>query len=430
MVPSADSHPGRSPAPRNPFLIGVHAEGEHFCNRETEVDRIAAAFRDPGVRLLVYGDRRLGKSSALRVAATRVRAEGHPVAVVDLAKASSAAAAAQRILAAVHDAVGRRWRDTATALLHRLRPGTFTVTGSLDAAGQPSVAFQLTPAVADDDPAVVTDVLDAVDAELGARGVTLGLALDEFQRLGVWYGADVDWQLKELLERHRHVGYVLAGSQRRLVEQMLANKRAGLWKVVDVLAMPPIAPARLAGWLEARAAAAGVLFERGLAEAIVALAGPRTRDVVQLARAVWDRERGAGWAVPGAEADALEALVREQSALYQREWDRLAQRAKRLLEVLAAAPDVRQLLSDETLKSYRLGAKSTVQSALKQLVEDELLVRTPDSPAGYAFDDPFFRRWVQVHAAANLGRVAPPIGVGPAPAPEGPPTPEAPRTEG
>ena len=156
------------------------------------MDRIAAAFDDPAARLLVYGDRRLGKSSALRVAAARVREAGRPVAVVDLAKASSAAAAAQRILAAVHDAVGQRWVDLATGLLRRLRPGSFSVTGGVDATGQPSVSFQLSPAVADDDPGVVTDVLDAIEAELGSRGVTVGLALDEFQRLGVWYGADVD----------------------------------------------------------------------------------------------------------------------------------------------------------------------------------------------------------------------------------------------
>ena len=206
---------------------------------------------------------------------------------------------------------------------------------------------------------------------------------------------------------------MLAGSQRRLIEQMLQTKRAGLWKVVDVLAMPPIPPARLAGWLDERAAAAGVLFEGGLADTVVALARPRTRDVVQLARAVWDREQGAGWAVPGAEVGALEALVREQSALYQREWDRLKRGPRRILEVVAAIPDLRHLLGDETLKAYRIGAKSTVQSALQQLVEDELLVRAAGEGAGYAFDDPFFRRWVQVNAAANLGRTPPALSAGP-----------------
>ena len=32
-------------APRNPFIIGLHAEGEGFCDRRIEVDRIAGTFR-------------------------------------------------------------------------------------------------------------------------------------------------------------------------------------------------------------------------------------------------------------------------------------------------------------------------------------------------------------------------------------------------
>jgi hypothetical protein len=79
------------------------------------------------------------------------------------------------------------------------------------------------------------------------------------------------------------------------------------------------------------------------------------------------------------------------------------------------------ILGAETLQRYSLGPKSTVSRALDDLVDDEILVRgTPsagassaDSSAGqgslYAFDDPFFRRWVQVNAAADLGRRSPPL---------------------
>ena len=63
------------------------------------------------------------------------------------------------------------------------------------------MTFQVAPAVAAEDPLLVTEVLDAVEAELEERKLTLGLGLDEFQRLGRWYGDDIAWQLKELLEQ-------------------------------------------------------------------------------------------------------------------------------------------------------------------------------------------------------------------------------------
>jgi hypothetical protein len=393
-----------APAHRNPFIIGHHAEGEGFCNRKDEVDKIAERFRDPAARLLVYGDRRLGKSSALHEAARRVRDEGLPVAVVDLAVASNAPGAAHRILTAAHDAIGRRWRDAATSLLARLR-GSFTLSGSLDASGAPTVTFQAAPTLGTKDPLVITSVLDALEQELEARDETLVLALDEFPRLGKWYGEDVAWQLKELLERHRRLGYILAGSERALIEQMLENKKAGLWKVVDQLHIDPIPATEMVPWMVRRATQTGVRFDVIVAAAIYRLAGPRTRDVVQLARATWDWARSDGVAARHAPEEAMEALVREQSALHERQWSGLREATRAVLLVLATNPDV-QVTADETLQRYGLGPKTTVYDALKDLVRDEILMRRG---AAYAFDDPFFRRWVQVNASADLGLLAPPM---------------------
>ena len=391
---------------KNPFIIGHHAEGEAFCNRRSEVDRIAAAFRDPSARLLVYGDRRLGKSSTIHEAARRARDEGYAIVVVDLAVASTAPAAAQRILAAVNRELGTRWRDSASRLLARLRPGAFSLQAGTDALGQPSFTFQVAPTAAAQDALLVTEVLDAVEAELVARNLTLGLGLDEFQRIGKWYGDDVAWQLKELLERHRRIAYVLAGSERSMIEQMLANRKAGLWKVVEILDMQPVAPGEMARWIAERATASGVALDLVVAATIVRLAGPRTRDIVQLARATWDWGRPDGSAAREAAINAMEALVVEQGALHQRQWDRLTDVARAVLLTLATDPNI-QLLAASTLTTFALGAKSTVASAIEDLVAREILARGAGDARGYDFDDPFFRRWVQVNASANRGLTTP-----------------------
>jgi hypothetical protein len=108
------------------------------------------------------------------------------------------------------------------------------------------------------------------------------------KKTGPFFGthADIDWPLKELLERHRRIGYVLAGSERTIIEQMIGNKKTGLWKLVDVLDMKPIEPEILNRWLVERAAARRLELSSEAAGAIIRLAWPRTRDIVQLARAV------------------------------------------------------------------------------------------------------------------------------------------------
>lgn len=383
---------------RNPFIIGHHAEGENFCDRRAEVERVAAALRDPGNRLLVYGDRRLGKSSTIHEAARRVRAEGRPVVVVDLGVAPTAAAAAQRILTAVHHELGTSVKDLGVRLLQRLRPGSFSLQASADATGQPTLSFQISPAVAPKDSETVTDALNAVEAELGARKLTIGLAIDEFQRLGRWYGEDVGWQLKELLERHRRIAYVLAGSERSLIEQMIKDRKRALWKVVDVLDMQPVPPAEMARWIATRSSATGVALDLIVAASIVRLAGERTRDIVQLARATWDWARPAGAATRHAADEAMDALVREQGALHQRQWDSLTDVERSVLATITARPEV-QLLAASTLREFTLGPKSTVASAVEELVVREVLVRQSGTGPSYTFDDPFFRYWIKSNNA-------------------------------
>jgi hypothetical protein len=78
-----------------------------------------------------------------------------------------------------------------------------------------------------------------------------------------------------------------------------------------------------------------------VAATIVRIAGPRTRDIVQLARSTWD-------------------------------W------------------------------------KSTVQSAIEDLTAREVLVRRVQNTTPYDFDDPFFRRWIQLNAAPGSGFEQPP----------------------
>ncbi|MCA0375380.1 MAG: hypothetical protein LCH84_06910 [Gemmatimonadetes bacterium] len=385
----------------NPFIIGHPAEGAHFADRTQEVRRIVTALTDRASRLVILGDRRLGKTSAIRAAADVARREGEHVALVDLSTVTSMEGAAQRVLDAAHRELGRRWKDAALSLVQRMRGAQVSITSSTDAAGAPSVAFSIAPAVAPstgDGTAgragqVFIDALNAIEEELRERGETLGLALDEFQRLARW-DPDIDWLLKGTLEAHRRISYVLAGSERAIITQMLDAKKAGLWKVAEVLDMQPIPTAEFASWMTGQAQGSGVAIPIDVAEAVIAAAGPRTRDVVQLARVLWDLLPRGSVATPADVGSALDVLVTEQSALHLRAWERLASDAHRtLLALMARDPQVEPTAS-ATLRRWPLPPKSTVARIVTSLVDDEYVVRSADG--SWRLDDPFFARWIVV----------------------------------
>ncbi|HSR41621.1 MAG TPA: ATP-binding protein, partial [Longimicrobiales bacterium] len=105
---------------RNPFHIHGVVERPYFTDRKEEIARIRQALAEPGAKLLVYGERRMGKTSALRVAMAEHAAAGGASCLADFSTATSHADLANRILGAATRALSRRWRDVIQDLAGRL----------------------------------------------------------------------------------------------------------------------------------------------------------------------------------------------------------------------------------------------------------------------------------------------------------------------
>lgn len=284
------------------------------------------------------------------------------------------------------------------AIVERLR-------ASVDfAGGAPQFSFGITSEDARRSEQLLPEVLDAIQDEMARREIVLGLGIDEFQRLFTWGGEGLQWALKSALERHYSIAYVLTGSSRTVIQAFLTNKKMALWKVVDSLEFGPIEEGEMMAWLRARAAATGLEIEKAALTAILAIAGPRTRDVVQLARQLWD---AATWRATEEDVvRAMDRIVDEQAPLHEKFWRTLSSVEQNVLRAMAAEPGI-QITASGTLKRYTLGAKSTVHDAVASLTREEILVA--QTTGAYTFDDPYFRRWVQRHTLPDIGRMAPPL---------------------
>ena len=387
----------------NPFNSSLIAQGRRFADREQEVSRIRDAYRTPGSRLIVVGERRMGKTSALYRAADFERKRGAFLAIASFATATDPADAARQILLGVKGELGRNWRAALEGMVGRLQGG-IEIRPSPIPGVPPSlhITFGLREESRAD---LIPATLTAIHDQLANSKRHLALALDEFQRIYEWGGEDAEWALKAEIERHPAISYVLAGSQRGLIEAMVSRKGRALWKQADVLAMGPIAPQEMAEWIHQEATRTGASFQLEACDAIVAAAGPRTRDIVQLAREAWfeHARRSSELDVAGVQR-RMDSLVQEQATLYSGIWRNRNATEQKILRTLVSQPNI-ALTSADALERYRLGPKSTVQGTIRRLVDSEFLADT--TVDGLAFDDPFFRRWIET-------TVLPAIGISPA----------------
>ena len=105
----------QAPQP-NPFRIHGVVSEQFFTDRAGEVNRILKTLAEPAAKLLVYGPRRMGKTSAIVRAIARRQAEGGVAFLADMSTASTLVDIANRLLDAAGRALGAKWKDSINEL--------------------------------------------------------------------------------------------------------------------------------------------------------------------------------------------------------------------------------------------------------------------------------------------------------------------------
>jgi hypothetical protein len=382
----------------NPFRVHGIVHDEFFTDRADELGKIGRVLREPGAKLLVYGPRRMGKTSALVRAIEQHETAGGVAFLADVSTATTLIDIANRVLDAAVRAVGKRWRDVVSDFVSRLGVSLTLKPEAGTGLVLPSLDVGLRSAALEEQRTSLAQTLDAINVLAGDRGTTLGIVLDEFQEINRFGGDSAEWHLRGIIQHHRHVSYVLAGSQAHIIERMLDQGRA-FYGLADHLHFGPIDPDHLARWIDERLSGAGVTAS-GVGAVIVSAVGPRTRDIVLVARECFDNRVVSGSATEGDVAVAIDNVVATQAALLESVWMGLSALQQNVLRAVAADTD--GLTTAASLRKYGLASSGSATNAATALTNGGHLLKAATS-TGYAFDSPFLRRWVQLNTLADVG---------------------------
>ena len=370
--------------PQNPFRVAELVRGAYFTDRAADLAVVLRGMKERS-RLLVWGPRRMGKSTLLDAASQRLSRAGGIVIAADLATTTSLTEAAERLLAAVSKQA--RWTERLAGWLAALAP---VVTLGADAAGRPrlGVGLESRPRRVEGERELLERVLDRIDVAAAEHDGPVVVVLDEFQRLSELGGEPAEWLLRNRMQAHRHTGYVCAGSKESLIRELLQPQRA-FYKFFELLHVGAIEPGHLARWIDDRLRGSGVAAD-GVGAAVIEAAGPRTQDILLVARTLWFRTALAGAAGPGDVAAALRDVVISEDAALRRTWEDLSAVQQKVVRALAAG--AQQLHSVEARERFLLGASSSVATAVDALVGRSILAREDGE---LAFESPFTREWVR-----------------------------------
>jgi AAA+ ATPase superfamily predicted ATPase len=372
---------------RNPFQYGGVVGPEAFCNRKRELADLTRVMEN-GDRIFVYSERRLGKTSVVRLALSRLPRKQFVSAYIDLWPTDGEQSFVTTVARALTESMSGtvdRMLETARTLFSHLSPRI-----TVDNQGRPAISFGL------ESPQRITtgieEVLEA-PARIARRGQRrVVIVFDEFQRI-LEYGSDtVERRLRGIIQSQKHVAYLFLGSRKHLIQKMFLDKSRPLYRAAGHYPIGTIAEEAWRPFIRRRFAEGRKGITDAQVHEICALTQGHPFYTQHLCHTLWDACDPGKALRQDSIQRALRLLLLREDYAYSILWESLTRNQQRLLRAIAGEEKVQRIFSAEFIAKHDLGSASSTQRAVESLLEKDIIDRERGS---FIIPDRFFRLWVR-----------------------------------
>ena len=370
--------------PRNPFVVGKYVSDNYFCDRVKETEFLRKQILN-GRDVALISPRRMGKSGLIQhfFNQSSIREEYY-VFFVDIYSTTSLAEFVYLFGKEIYEQLKpqkTQWKEKFFQVISSFRVGF-----KLDAmSGAPSFDLGL------GDIHAPQSTLDEIFNYIDEADKPCIIAIDEFQQIGEYPEKNVEALLRTQIQRCKKAQFVFSGSKRHLMNNMFNSPSKPFYQSVISMGLDPIPMDEYAKF------ALRMFEQRGKGLDV---------DVVNV---VWRQFDGYTWYVQmvmnelfsmtekGSQcdktmiADAYANIIHVQEGSYKNILSQLAPRQKVVLQAIAKEGNACNITSAKFIGKYNLGTASSVQAAVKSLVNNDLI--TVENGI-YRVSDYFFSTWL------------------------------------
>jgi hypothetical protein len=375
------------PPLENPFVYGEIVDEADFVDRTNELGQLVRDLAD-GQKIFLLSPRRFGKSSLVSLALLRLKKRHIRTVSLTVSDYSGYAQFLEKFAERVLRAAGpwNRVKNWVTRFASQVKPEvTFNMnTGEVGISLGRGAAYNPDP---------IAPEVFALPGELTKNaGFRMAICLDEFQQIAQFNGGSVEDVLRNQVQKQREVGYVFAGSQPSLMQEMLSSKRP-FHKTGPLMFLDKIDASDWKEFIIRQFRKRGRTLDETGMETLLQAADLIPYDVQRIAHELWDyAELRDKRQLDASDIQIVIAdLVTSQSDYYETLWQQLFPRQRAALEALADRGSS-EIYSQTVREDFRLGPASTVQKALQSLDSKDILDRYKGS---YFFLDPLFPQWIR-----------------------------------
>ena len=248
--------------------------------------------------------------------------------------------------------------------------------------GTPKVTVDVSPT---EEESTLKEIFDY----LGSSEKRCYIAIDEFQQIAEYPEKGVEALLRSYIQFLPNVNFIFAGSKQHVMQEMFTSSKRPFYQSTQLLTIGTVNRDEYADFAMAHFAKNNLQLPREVFDAIYDKFDGHTWYIQNLLNRLYGYNRDVEMA---SITYAMEQIVAEQSYSYADLLKAYPAGHVRLLKAIAQEGCVKEVLAGNFISKHKLRAASSVSSALKKLVANELVYQTTD---GYIIYDRFMGEWLR-----------------------------------
>lgn len=368
----------------NPFIVTGKIDPEYFCDRITESARLVKSITN-GNNMVIISPRRMGKTGLIRFCYDKPEiADEYYTFFIDILHTSSLREFTYLLGREIYETLLPRSRKMADLFIQTIKSisGKF---GFDPISSMPTFNVEL----GDIDRPEYT--LDEIFQYLAYADKPCIVAIDEFQQIAKYPEKNIEAQLRTHIQKLRNCNFIFAGSERHMMQEMFTSAARPFYHSADMLELKVIVPEIyipfIVGHFEKR--------NRRIAPDDVVrvynLFKGHTYYVQKtFNEAFADTPEGDECTLQTLRA-AIDNMIASNDTIFREILSNIPEKQKELLYAIAKDGEAERITSAAFIKRHSLASASSVQSAMKKLLEKDIITEINKV---FSVTDKLFAMWM------------------------------------
>ncbi len=369
----------------NPFVVTGKIEPEFFCDRIDESARLIKSVTN-GNNMVLISPRRMGKTGLIRFCYEKPEIKKHYYTFfIDILQTSSLREFTYLLGKAVYESLLPLSKKMAISFIQSLKSlnGKF----SFDAiSGMPAFNIEL------GDIETPEYTLEEIFNMLSMADKPCIVAIDEFQQIAKYPEGNIEALLRTHIQKIKNCNFIFAGSERSMMQAMFLSASRPFYHSSDIMELHPIPRDIYCDFIVSNFEKRHRCIDRVTAESVYDMFSGHTFYIQKTFNEAYadtlKGERCNQYTVDS----AIDNMIGLYETIFREILSNIPEKQKMLLYAIAKEGDAKLILSAEFIKRYSLASSSSVQAAVKKLLDKDLITENNKS---YSLTDRLFAMWIK-----------------------------------